>query len=412
MSGRAVTRSTLASKHRISDLALFGGVRAFDESLHVGRPNIPDRDAFMRRVSDLLDRRWLTNDGPYVREFEAMLADLVGVPHCIATSNATIALQMLAKAFGLHGEVVMPSFTFIATAHAMAWEGLRPVFADIDPITHTLDPDDAARRATRDTSAILGVNLWGGSCDVAGLSELAKRLGVPLIFDSAHALGCSSVAGHVGGLGSAEVLSFHATKFVNAFEGGAITTHNSDLAAELRLLRNFGFAGLDRVVALGTNAKMTEVSAAMGITSLEALPAIIDHNRANFELYHRLETIPGVRLRSPSDGGTWNYQYVVAQIDRSAFGIPRDSVVDILWAENILARRYFFPGCHRQEPYLSGYPAPAPPLTVTERVADEVLVLPTGTSVSDREVLTICEVLELIAAHPQEVVRRLAEIAR
>lgn len=366
----------------------------------------------MRRVSDLLDRGWLTNDGPYVREFEAMLADLVGVPHCIATANATIALQMLAKAFGLHGEVVMPSFTFIATAHAMAWEGLRPVFADIDPISHTLDPDDAARRATSDTSAILGVNLWGGSCDVAGLSDLAKRLGVPLIFDSAHALGCSSLAGRIGGLGSAEVLSFHATKFVNAFEGGAITTHNSDLAAELRLLRNFGFAGLDRVVALGTNAKMTEVAAAMGITSLEAMPAIIDHNRANFELYRRLETIPGVRLWRPDDAGAWNYQYIVAQINRSEFGVPRDSVVDILWAENILARRYFFPGCHRQEPYRSGYPAPAPPLTVTEQVAEEVVVLPTGTSVSDREVLTICEVLELIAAHPQEVVRRLADIAR
>lgn len=407
----AVSDATPIAKQRVSDLALFGGTSAFAESLHVGRPNIPDREAFLRRISDLLDRRWLTNDGPYVREFEARLADLAGVPHCIATANATLALQMLAKALDLHGEVVMPAFTFIATPHAMAWEGLRPVFADIDPVSHALDPEDAGGRATSNMSAILAVNLWGGSCDVAGLQEVADRNRAPLLFDSAHALGCSSRAGLIGGQGSAEVLSFHATKFVNAIEGGAITTHDADLASELRLLRNFGFAGIDRVVCLGMNAKMTEVSAAMGITALESMPAIVEHNRANFELYRRLDHLPGVRLWQPVDGGTWNYQYVVALVDAGAFGVSRDSVVDLLWAENILARRYFYPGCHRQEPYRSTQPPPSPPLTVTEAVADQVLVLPTGTSVSEQDVLAICEVLELISAHSTEVAQRLVDVA-
>lgn len=368
---------------RVEDLAALGGAPSFEEPLHVGRPNLGDRDALMARIEGMLDRNWLTNDGPLVREFEDVLCERLGVRHAVAMCNGTVALSLTAMALELTGEVILPSFTFVATAHALRWQGLEPVFADVDPRRHTLDPAQVAGLVTERTSAVLGVHLWGNPCDTDALGEAAAAAGVPVLYDAAHAFGSGTQAGMVGGFGSAEVFSFHATKFVNSFEGAAVTTDDDALAERLRLLRNFGFVGYDRVDHLGINGKMPEVCAAMGITSLEAIDGFLARNRANLDAYRgALAGIPGVELVEPSPAGPHNHQYVVVEVDEAAAGIHRDVVVEALWAENVRARRYFSPGCHRSEPYAGEQHGVGERLPVTEALCERVLVLPTGTSVT------------------------------
>src|SRR4029453_9680210 len=224
----------------IKDLAIFGGTPAFRSELHVGRPNIGDRQTLLKRINDLLDRRWLTNDGPFLQEFEQRICHLTGVKHCVAVCNATVGLEILGKAVGLSWEVILPSFTFVALAHALHWLGINPVFCDIDLGTHNLDPSRVEERITDRTTGIIGVHLWGRPCEIEKWGEIARRHRLKLLFDAAHAFGCSYGGQMTGNFGNAEVFSFHATKFVNTFEGGAVVTNNDELAAQLRLMRNFG----------------------------------------------------------------------------------------------------------------------------------------------------------------------------
>ncbi len=387
-----------------AELAIWGGKPAFAMPLHVGRPNIGDTDRFFERARAMFDRRWLTNNGPLVQEFEERIREAAGVKHAIAFCNATVALEVLVRAAGLTGSVVVPSYTFVATAHCLHWMGLRPIFADVDPVTHTLDVAKVRAVMEPDTSAILAVHLWGRPCDVAGLSTLAAERGVKLFFDAAHAYGCSLGGRDVGSFGNAEVFSFHATKFVNSFEGGAITTDDSDLANRCRLMRNFGFAGVDLVVSEGTNGKMSEISAAMGLTSLDAMDEIIAHNRRNYETYAaELQGAEGLSIFEFPEGGRANYQYVIVTVDPRVAGLERDQLVTVLEAENVLARRYFTPGCHRMEPYRRLMPEAGEHLPITERLCDTVLALPTGTAVSVEDVRTISRVLRAALAAPARV---------
>lgn len=377
-------------KTRREDLAAYGGTPAFAEPLHVGRPNVGSRERFLERAGAILDRRWLTNDGETVRAFERAVASASGVPHAVAVCNGTMALALAARGLGLAGEVILPSFTFVATAHVLEWHGLTPVFCDVDPRTHTIDPSRAAELVTARTSAILGVHLWGRPCDIAGLEEVARRHGLRLVFDAAHAFACERGGAPVASFGDAAALSFHATKIVNSFEGGAICTRDPDLAGRLRLMRNSGFAGIDRVEGVGLNAKMTEIAAAMGLTNLESLPRFLEANRCNHAAYAEgLTGLPGVRL---VDTGT-SRAHVVVEIDREAAGVSRDRLVEILWAENIRARRYFHPGCHRHPPYAGRDPGVAARLPVTERLTEQVLVLPTGTAVTPGDVAVVCSIV-------------------
>lgn len=378
-----------------SRLAIFGGLPAFRESLHVGRPNIGNRRRFLERIEDVLDSRLLTNDGPLLQEFERRVAEYVGVEHCVAMCNATLALEITARALGMTGEVITPSFTFVGTAHALQWQQITPVFCDIDPWTHTLDPRSVERLITPRTTGILAVHLWGRPCHVEALEDLARRHRLPLLFDAAHAFGCSAQRRMIGNFGNAEVFSFHATKFVNTLEGGAVATNDDKLAETLRLMRNNGFAGYDHVVSLGTNAKMSEVSAAMGLTCLESADRFIAANRRNYAHYRTgLMGIRGLNLLRYDTSERCNYQYIVVEVDAGLTGLRRDELVQVLFAENILARRYFYPGCHRMEPYASMDPRAGSSLPNTESLSERVLLLPTGTSVSVDDIAAICQVLQ------------------
>jgi dTDP-4-amino-4,6-dideoxygalactose transaminase len=368
--------------------------RASKEALHVGRPNIGDREALLARVNDLLDRRWLTNAGPYVLELETRLAAYLGVQHVVAVCNATIALEIAIKALELRGEVIVPSFTFVASAHALQWQEITPVFCDIDPATHMLDADQVEMRITPRTSGIMGVHLWGNTCDVEALQRVADRHRLTLLLDAAHAFGCSRGGVMVGNFGAAEVFSFHATKFFNTFEGGAIATNDAALAQKMRLMTNFGFAGYDNVVSIGTNGKMSEVSAAMGLTNLDSVDRFIDVNRRNDQRYRAgLADVPAIRVLEHDDGERTNYQYVVVEIDNERSATSRDEIMNGLWAHEIYARRYFYPGCHRMEPYRSLAPYSGMLLPRTEDLVQRTLVLPTGTAVGDDDIDFICRYL-------------------
>jgi len=394
-------------KSRVEDLAIFGGPPSFPRELHVGRPNIGNRARLLERINDLLDRKWLTNDGPYLQEFEQRICQLMGVKHCVAVCNATIGLEILTRAIGLSGEVILPSFTFIATAHALQWQGLAPVFCDVDPATHNIDPLQVEKLITPRTSGIIGVHVWGRPCNVDALVDLARRHNLKLLFDAAHAFSCSHKGRMIGVFGNAEIFSFHATKFVNSFEGGAVVTNDDDLAGRLRLIRNFGFAGFDTVTCLGTNGKMSEVSAAMGLTSLESADSFIEANRRNYHLYRQeLAKVPGISVSLYQEDERCNYQYVVLEIDEAVTGVSRDMLEEISWAENVLVRRYFFPGCHRMEPYRTDNPQAGLRLPQTERLVNRVLCLPTGSAVSSTDICTICDMIAFIIKHAAAVKER------
>lgn len=396
-------------KAGVDGLAVFGAPRAFPEPLHVGRPNIGDPRRVLERIASLLERRWLSNGGPYVRELEERICDLVEARNCVATCSGTAGLELVVRAMGLTGEVIVPAFTFIATAHVLEWHGIRPVFCDVGRHTHTLDPVQVEAKITPRTSGVIGVHLWGRPCEIDALTDVTRRHGLRLLFDAAHAVRCSYRGRMVGNFGDAEVFSFHATKVVNSFEGGAVVTNDDALAARLRLLQNFGFSGYDEVVAVGVNAKMNEASAAMGLTSLESLEEFVAVNRRHHAQYAReLAGLRGVRVLPYDDGERNNYQYLVLEVDAAAAGVSRDRLQQVLWAENVLARRYFSPGCHRQEPYRSR-PDGVAALPVTDALSACVLCLPTGTAVGPAEITAVSQLVRLVVEHGREIEERWSE---
>ena len=376
------------------DLAIGGPSPAFLEPLHVGRPNLGDREAMLRRVNQMFDRRWFTNNGPLVNEFEVMIQNHAGVRNCVAMCNATIALEIAIRALELRGEVIVPAYTFVATAHALQWQEITPVFADMDPATHNIATEAIERLITPRTTAIIGVHVWGTPCDTEAIESIAAKHKLKVMYDAAHAFACSHCGRMIGNFGSCEVFSFHATKFINCFEGGAVVTNDDNLAAKLRLMRNFGFAGVDKVIYPGTNGKLTEVCAAMGLTSLEAMEEIIAANRRNYVAYQEgLQGLPGISMKKYESSERRNYQYIVVEVDDSKATLNRDELVAVLHAEKVLARKYFWPGCHRMEPYRSYYPNAHLLLPQTERVAAQIMVLPTGQSVAVEDVEKVCTII-------------------
>jgi len=377
------------------DLAINGAPPAFEETLHVGSPNLGRREELDRYLDKIYENNWLTNNGPLVQELERKIADLHEVKHCVAITNGTIALEIAIRALELRGEVIVPSYTFIATAHALHWQAITPVFADIDPATHNLDPAAVRRMITPNTTGIIGVHLWGRCAPVEELQSIADEYNLKLLFDAAHAFGCSYKGQTIGRFGACEVLSFHATKVFNTFEGGAVLTDDDGLAEKMRLMRNFGFAGLDNVIHPGTNGKMNEIAAAMGLVNLQSLDGTIERNFQNWRLYsEQLQGIPGVSVLQFNQAESNNFQYVVLQLGEES-APKRDALIEALHAENIRARKYFWPGCHKMKPYRQLYPHAGLMLPVTERVADGVVVLPTGPAMDKDAILAVTSVIRV-----------------
>lgn len=376
-------------------LKLSQAIAPFPEIIHVGRPNIGNYGRFLSLVQEIFERRWFTNNGQVVKELESCLAKYLGVHHCILVCNGTIGLQVAIQALELTGEVIVPAFTFIATVHALKWMGLKPIFIDINPKTHIIEPSKIVPLITEKTSGILGVHLWGNPCNTIEIEKIASTYGLAVIYDSAHAFGCSHQAKMLGNFGDCEVFSFHATKFFQTFEGGAITTNNEKLAQKIRLMINFGFSGLDNVVQLGINAKMTEIQAAMGLACFESLDEIIAINYLNYKTYKKhLEGMTGIRFFNYDELQKNNFQYIIFEIDPEKAKLSRDELMEVLHTHNVRARRYFYPGCHKSEPYKTLYPEQLNTLPNTDLICQRVLSLPTGQATSVSDINKICQIIK------------------
>lgn len=369
-------------------------------TLHVGSPNFGDRDVFNKYVDEIFERRWFTNSGVVEQEFEQRLCEYLGVKHCIPVCNATIGLQLCCHALELTGEVIVPSFTFVATPHAVKWEGLTPVFADVDLRSHTVCPESVESLINEKTSAIIGVHVWGHPCDTNRLDQIARRHGLQLVYDAAHAFGCSHQGKMIGNFGRCEVFSFHATKFFNTFEGGAIATNDDELAEKIRLMKNFGFDGAGQVVHLGTNAKMTEIAAAMGISVFAKLDEILQANKSNYDLYRELfGSVAGINMFTYEHLEGPNWQYIVIEIDEARFGASRDQVFEHLRGQNIFAKRYFHPGCHQMEPYRTIDPRMVDRLASTNELCNRVLCLPNGTAITTKDVGIVFDAIRSLSTN-------------
>lgn len=395
-------------KHNSSykDLAICGGTPAFSEKLHVNKPNLGDSDFFIDQTKTILQSYQFTNNGPFVQQLEEQLASYLNVKQCILTNNGTMGLAILVQALNLKGEVIVPSFNFISTAHTLMMQGIKPVFCDIDQANWNIDPHHCESLINDQTSAIIGTHLWGRSCNIDQLEEIADRHNLKLIFDAAHAFGCSHKGERIGGFGLAEVFSFHATKVFHTFEGGAITTNNSTLAERLRVIQNFGFIDYDEVALIGTNAKMPEISAAMGIANLLSIHTFYERNKNVYKKYQQhLANIAGVSLLSYDDKELNNYHYIVLQVDETVTHLTRDELIDVLHKENILARRYFYPGNHKMEPYRSIPKKVEHKLPITDLIASRVLLLPGGSGVTEAQVTKVCSILELAVKNAVQIAK-------
>ena len=367
-----------------------GGL-AFPKLLPIVDPEGVPGEEFLEEVRGILASKQLTN-GAYVRKFEEAAAEYLGVAHCVAVSSCTAGLLLVLKALDLSGEVILPSFTFHATAHAVVWNGLTPVFADCDVKTFCVAPEAVRAQVSSRTVAILAVHLFGSPAAVKELEEIAAGLRVPLVFDAAHAFGSSSHGRHVGGFGTAEVFSFSPTKLVVAGEGGLVATRDARLAERLRAARNYGDAGNYNPEVLGVNARMSEINAAMALHGLVRLDARIERrNEIRLRYERKLRDVPGIRFQEVSEGGRSTFKDFSLIVDEKEFGHSRDWLVELLPRENIGARKYFSPPVHRQKLY--GGMWDGRPLPITDLVSDGVVSLPIYSSLTDDSVDKVCEVI-------------------
>lgn len=376
-------------------LACLGGEPTFTRPIPVGQLYFPSWERYEQAMAGIFERGWYTNHGPLAREFEERLARFFGVKHAIAVTNATVGLIMALRCLGLEGKVVVPGFTFVASAQSISWAGLEVKFCDVDSATHQVTVDTLEAAIDPDVSAILAVNLWGGTCRAAEVTAFARERGLRLVFDSAHGAGVTCGGVPLGGFGDAEVFSFHATKVLSATEGGCVCTNDDDLAARLRNMRSSYGSGPPVAVPLTSNGRFSEAQAAIGLMSLEDLPANRAHNERIFDVYRQgLSAVTGLDMVEPADTDHSNYQYAVVEVDRDALGLSRDAVLKALHAEQVIARRYFYPGVHRTVPYNSE--PDRWQLPVTDQLCGRLLQLPIGALLDEDDAHQIIDVLARI----------------
>jgi dTDP-4-amino-4,6-dideoxygalactose transaminase len=374
--------------------AILGAEPMYAKPIPIGQLYFPSWERYEASFRGIFERHYYTNNGPLLTELEDKLQQFLGVKHAICVSNATFGLMMAAEAMNLFGKVILPSFTFIASAQSLSWTGIEPVFCDVDPLTHQIAINKLDALIDDQVTGIMGVNLWGGACNPVALEQYAQKHGLKLYFDSAHAFGCVVGSTNVANFGSIEVFSFHATKILSATEGGCICTNDDDLAARLRTIRpSYGDNNPVDVTKVA-NARMSEAQAAIALLSLEDFSQNQHNNETLFRLYEeKLKNIPGIKLVKPAGVTFSNYQYLVCEVDENIFGLSRDSLITVLKAENVNARRYFYPGTHCSIGYLKNLPAYKDSLPVTDHLCATCIQLPVGAMVDCDAVNGICEII-------------------
>ena len=367
--------------------------RPFDTPILVTRPFLPSLDEYTEGLKEIWEKQWLTNNGPMVRRFTQELSNYYETDNVCLFNNGTLALQIGLQGMGISGEVITTPFTFVATSHALFWNKIRPVFVDIEPDHYTLDPAAVEAAITPWTSAILAVHVYGFPCHLNALADIARRHKLALLYDAAHAFGVTVGGRPISHFGDMTMFSFHATKLFHSIEGGMLTFRDSGLKQTFDYLKNFGFKNEVEVVMPGTNAKMNEMQALMGILVLKHLGSLIESSRKIDATYREcLKDVPGIKFPPslPVDV-KYNFAYQPIEIDEGQFGMSRGALYEALKKYNIFSRRYFYPllcdfPCYRSI-------ALKDPLLTARRVADRILCLPIYADLSVEDAVRICETI-------------------
>jgi dTDP-4-amino-4,6-dideoxygalactose transaminase len=377
-----------------SDAAPLSGAPAFPEGLPLARPRVPDPAAVSEDVRRILESGVLTN-GPFVRRLEEQAAEYLGVRHCVAVGSCTAGLMLLLRAADLTGDVIVPSFTFAATAHAVAWNGLTPIFADVDAETLTLSAGSVARSIGIRTSAILATHVYGTPCDTEALETVAERSGLRLFFDAAHAFGSRHGGRMVGGFGEAEVFSLSPTKVLVAAEGGLIATDDDLLAERCRIGRDYGHPGDYDCRFVGLNGRMSELHAAVALASMSDLEERIDGRNELAGAYKTaLETVPGITFPTLPDGDRSTFKDLTILIEPREFGMSADALASSLGSEGVATKRYYSPPVHRMTAYRSIVGNAS--LPATDRAAERALTLPLWIGMTGEQVFEVATLIERI----------------
>jgi len=345
--------------------------------INVTQSALPPLSEFVKYLEEIWENKWLTNQGPFHQRFEQELADYLGVKHVALFANGTLALVTALQVLRITGEVITTPYSFVATTHAIHWNNIKPVFADIEPVHCNLDPEKIEAAITPRTTAILPVHVYGNPCDVEAIQEIADTYGLKVIYDAAHAFGVKDNGSSLLNWGDLSVLSFHATKVFTTMEGGAIICHDETIKKRIGYLKNFGFAGETKVVQPGINAKMNEMQAALGLLQLKEIDKNISKRR-EIALHYRqgLKNIPGIRLIDDSKEVRHNYPYLPIFVNESEYGRSRDELYDVLKQKHIYGRRYFYP-LISHFPIYRGFDSARPSnLSTAELIARQVICLP------------------------------------
>jgi len=369
-------------------------MQPFDEPIYVTRPLLPDLKEVYHELEKIWASKWLSNNGPEHQIFEEEIRRRLKVPNVSLFNNGTIALLVAVNSLRLKGEVITTPFTFPATPHALFWNGITPVFCDIDEKSMTINPDKIEQMVTPRTTAILGVHIFGTPCNIKRIQEIANRHGLKVIYDAAHAFDTEVNGTGIGNFGDISVFSFHATKLFHTAEGGALTCKDTDLKRCIDLLKNFGIKNEDEVSMAGINGKMNEIQAALGLINLRYLEAEREKRKRIVGTYRQcLRDIEGIRLNELPKNVTDSYQYFVIRIERKKFSISRDEVYKRLREYNVYARKYFYPLCSDYPCYRNLPSADPANLPVAKKVVDEVLCLPLYGELAIASVEKICDII-------------------
>lgn len=363
-----------------------------DNNIYVTKTTMPSFEEYAEEIKDLWDTHILTNMGAKHQKLCSELKQYLGVEHVDLLTNGHAALEIALEALQLEGEVITTPFTFASTTHAIVRNGLTPVFCDVKEDDFTIDVDKIEELITEKTCAIMPVHVYGNICDVERISEIARKYGLKVIYDAAHAFGCTYKGRGIASFGDVSCFSFHATKVFNTIEGGAICYHNENLGQKISELKNFGIHDAETVHYAGCNAKMNEFCAAMGLCNLKHIDTAINCRKKVYERYHmNLKGIPGIRVNSVKEEVGYNYPYYPVLFDKAAFGHDRDEVASALANHGIYARKYFYPITNSFACYKNKYDPGMTP--IADKLGKSVLTLPLYDSLQMEDVDRICDII-------------------
>lgn len=372
-------------------------LKGFSEPCHVTQPLLPDLEEMLKMINLVWESKQLSNHGKMVSQLEKELERFLDIDNISVFCNGTIALQVACKALRLSGEVITTPFTFAATTNALALNQLQPVFCDIEEDTFNINPDLIEAHITEKTTAILPVHVFGNPCNVEKIQQIANKYGLKVLYDAAHAFGVTVNNKPIISYGDISMLSFHATKIYHTLEGGALAYNDPYLKERLYSLRNFGFDNNKNVVEPGTNGKLNEVQAIVGILLLKIVDGEIQKRRLITNNYRELLSgIPGIKVSTDIEGVKHNYPYLVIRINHEDFGLTRDELYEKLKEYNIISRKYFYPICSNFQCYKDHPSAAKENLPIANKVAGEVLALPLHGKMSNTDVEKICAIIKKI----------------